>query len=313
MYILQGGVRWCAIRRFSHRCSCPLDRNAPRNPPRQHVPTVGDNNKSESMRIWILILIILIFNRCSDNGQEKEWLLKKDSLFTSISSEHFNLYTFEGHLSKKTKLDFLNERESAYREISNFFGIKSNLVINIFLFKNEQLKYNLTGHKGLGWGFDNNIVEVFNDSIHIDPYHELAHVLGYTLNKQPPALIDEGTAVYLSQLYGDKAFSRFIGYPTKSINEILLLLNKNEKVITISTLLSYDEIGNSNNATIDYCTSASFVEFLIKEFGKQKFLELYKSLSNTNSAKNEMIFEKIYQVKFNQIEYEWTKQKSISN
>ena len=103
----------------------------------------------------------------------------------------------------------------------------------------------------------------------------MAHVLGYTLNK-PPALIDEGTAVYLSQLYGDKAFSRIIGYPTKSV-------------------------------------TASFVEFLIKEFGKQKFLELYKSLSNANSDRNEMIFEKIYRVKFNQIEYEWTKQKIINN
>lgn len=264
------------------------------------------------MRNWILILIFLIFIQCSDNGQEKEWLLNKDSLFTSISSEHFNLYTFEGHLSEKTKKNFLNERESAYREICNFFEIKTNFSVNIFLFKSEQIKYKLTGHKGLGWGFDNNIVEVFNDSIRIDPYHELAHVIGYTLN-EPPALIDEGTAVYLSQLYGDKAFSSLIGFPTKSINEILLLLSKNENVITISTLLSYDEIGNSKNATLDYCISASFVEFLIKKYGKQKFLELYKSLPKANSDKNKIMFEKIFSDKFDQIENEWTKQKYINN
>lgn len=260
------------------------------------------------MRNWILVVFILIFIPFSGNGQEREWLLNKDSVFTSISSEHFNLYTFDGHLSRKTKLDILKERESAYQEISGFFGIKTDLAINIFLFENEQIKYNLTGHKGLGWGFDNTIVEVFNDSIRMDPYHELVHVLGYTLN-QPPALIDEGTAVYLSQLYGDNAFSKSMGYPTKSINEILLLLRKKEGLINISTLLSYDDIGNN----LAYCTSASFVEFLIKEFGKQKFLELYKSLSNANSARNEMIFEKIYSVEFNQIEYKWTKQKSINN
>lgn len=264
------------------------------------------------MRNWTLILITLILIPFSGNGQEREWLLNKDSVFTSIASEHFNLYAIYGHLSTKTRLDILNERESAYQKISGFFEIKTNLAINIFLFKNEQLKYNLTGHKGFGWGFDNNIVEVFNDSIRMDPYHELAHVLGYTLNK-PPALIDEGTAVYLSQLYGDKAFSRLIGYPTKSINEILFVLNKKEGLIDISTLLSYDEIGNSNNATLAYCTSASFVEFLIKEYGKQKFLELYKSLSNANRAINELIFENIYSVEFNQIENEWTKQKSINN
>ena len=264
------------------------------------------------MRNWILRLIILIIIPFSGNGQEREWLLNKDSVFTSISFEHFNLYSFEGHLSKKTKLDILNKREPAYQKICDFFEIKSDLTVNIFFFKDEQLKYNLTGHKGLGWGFDNNIVEVYNDSIRLDPYHELAHVLGYTLNK-PPALIDEGTAVYLSQLYGDKAFSKLIGYPTKNINEILLLLNKKEGLITISTLLSYDEIGNSNQSVLQYCTSASFVEFLIKEYGKQKFLELYKSLSNTNSDKNKMMFEKICGVKFNQIENEWTKQKYTNN
>jgi hypothetical protein len=118
------------------------------------------SNESDSMRKWLLILIFLIFNLCSSNRQQKEWLLNRESIFTKRSSEHFNLYTFEGYLSEKTKLNFLNERESAYREISNFFGIKSNLEVNIFLFKNEQLKYNLTGHEGLGWGFDNNIVEV---------------------------------------------------------------------------------------------------------------------------------------------------------
>lgn len=257
------------------------------------------------MRIWILIVIILTFNMCSDNKQEREWLLNKDSVFTSISSEHFDLYTFDGHLNEQKRLDFLNKRESAYQEISDFFELKKSLAINIFLFENQQLKYNRTGHKGLGWGFDNNIVEVFNDSIRIDPYHELAHVLGYTLNK-PPALIDEGTAVYLSQLYGNNAFSRFMGYPTKNINEIFSLLNNNEELTKLSTLLSYDEIGNSKNATIDYCQSASFVEFLINKFGKQKFLELYKSLSNAKNTKNEMIFEKIYHLEFDQIEYEWT-------
>jgi hypothetical protein len=33
-YILQGGVRWFANCGFSHRRSCPADRNALRNPQR---------------------------------------------------------------------------------------------------------------------------------------------------------------------------------------------------------------------------------------------------------------------------------------
>ncbi|MCG6187004.1 hypothetical protein [Maribellus maritimus] len=263
------------------------------------------------MRNRILILVILIFVPYSNKGQEREWLLNKDSVFTLVSSEHFKLYSFDGHLTTETKLDILKEREVAFQKISDFFEIKPNLSVNIFLFRNEQLKYNLTGHRGLGWGFDSTIVEVFNDSFRMDPYHELVHILGYTIHKTP-ALIDEGTAVYLSQLYGDNAFSKMIGYPTKSINEILLLHRKTEGLINISTLLLYDKIGNSNNFVLEYCTSASFVEFLIRKFGKQKFLELYKSISTVNNAGNEMIFEKIYGAEFNQIENAWTKQIRIN-
>ena len=48
-YILQGGVRWCANCGFSFRSSVSFgDRNALRNPPRQHVPTVTANIKMMS-------------------------------------------------------------------------------------------------------------------------------------------------------------------------------------------------------------------------------------------------------------------------
>ncbi|WP_303923808.1 hypothetical protein [Draconibacterium sediminis] len=260
-------------------------------------------------RIFIITLILIPF---MTKGQEAEWLSNKDSIFTSTSSQHFNLYTFKGHLGTQTRLDLLKKREIAYHEISDFFEIETDVSVNIFLFENEEIKYNLTGHKGFGWGFDNNITEVFNGSVQMDPYHELSHVIGYTLN-QPPALIDEGTAVYLSQQLGDKAFSRLIGYPTKSTNEILLMLSKKDGLKSISTLFSYDEFGNSNNATLDYCQAASFVEFLTREFGKQKFLELFKSLSFTKSTETEMIFERIYHLEMNQIENKWRKQIRANN
>ncbi|MCP4310580.1 MAG: hypothetical protein GY790_04910, partial [Bacteroidetes bacterium] len=175
------------------------------------------------MRIGILIIILFIVLPFEINGQEKEWILNKDSIYTSTTSKHFKLYSVHGHISTKIQKKILDERELAYKQISDFLGININIEINIFLFQNGQLKYDVTGHEGYGWGFDNNIVEVYNDSIKVDPYHELVHILGYTLSK-PPALIDEGLAVYLSQIYGDKPFSKLLGYPLQSINEILTLL-----------------------------------------------------------------------------------------
>ncbi len=259
------------------------------------------------MRKGIIIAVLLILLPFIHYGQEREWLLNKDSLFTSIASEHFTLYSEKGHLSAETRHEILKERELAYREISYFFKMKVDLSMNIFLFESEQLKYKITGHKGLGWGFDNTIVEVFNDSIRLDPYHELVHVLGYAIN-QPPALIDEGTAVYLSQLYGDKAFSRLTGYPAKSINEILLMLNEKKELVKLPALLLYDEIGQKRNSFLEYCQSASFVEYLITQFGEEKFLKLYRSLSNSNHGGNEMMFELIYKKDIRELEIDWKTQ-----
>ena len=102
------------------------------------------------MRNGIIIAILLILLPFIHYGQEREWLLNKDSLFTSITSEHFTLYSVKGHLSAETRQEILKERELAYREISYFFKMKVDLAINIFLFESEQLKYKITGHNG--WG-----------------------------------------------------------------------------------------------------------------------------------------------------------------
>ena len=244
-------------------------------------------------------------------GQDKDWINNTDSLFTIYRSEHFKLKTIDGHISNDNKEQILIEREIAFKQISDFFRIDPDLEIIIYLFENEQLKYEITGHKGYGWGFNNIIVEVYNDTIKVDPYHELVHVIGYTLS-EPPARTSSKTPVQLSQKFGNNPFSKLLGYEGKSINEILLILIQTEEIVSIETLLSYKEIGEANNTIIAYCVSASFVEFLIEQFGNSKFLELYKSLSNPDIVNNELTFQKIYGNEIKQIENEWKKQFKIS-
>ncbi len=259
------------------------------------------------MQKIIYVFIALVLFPFITNGQDKDWIIKKDSIFSSSESDHFTLHFVTGHISIEDGEKILSEREIAYKQISDFFEINSNLKVNIFLFENERLKYEMTGHNGYGWGFENNIVEVYNDTIKVDPYHELVHILGYTIS-EPTALIDEGTAVYLSQKYGNKPFSKLLGYPGKSINEILLLINETERLIDLETLISYNKISEATNVILAYCESASFVEFLIKEFGKRKYLEFYKSLSSSDIVKNALIFQKIYGNEIEQIEKDWIKQ-----
>ena len=256
------------------------------------------------MQVRTLITFILIVLSNFLNSQNKEWVKNIDSIFSFTTSTHFNLYSIEGHISDETKKKVLQERELAYKKLSAFFETEFDVRINIFLFQNEQLKYSTTGHKGYGWAFDNTIVEVYNDSIKVDPYHETVHILGYKITK-PPAIIDEGTCVYLSHLFGDKPFSKLLGYHTKSINEILLMFNENEKTIPLAILFSYDKIEEAKNPVFAYCQSASFVRFLITHFGKGKFLKFFKSVSISDKSDYENTFAKIYGKDFNEIEIKW--------
>lgn len=253
-------------------------------------------------------LFFLVFSLSSTLllGQEKDWLLQKDSLFLNSNTEHFNIFYLKNALDKTQLRDFALSRELAYDSISNFFQIDINLSTNIFLFPDEQIKQKITGHKGVGWAFENNIVEVFNDSIRVDPYHELVHRLGYSISK-PPALIDEGLAVYLSHKFADKPFSKVLGFPENSINEILQLLTEEEGLIRISTLYSMDEIGEAENVPLAYCQSASFVEYLITSYGQKPFLELFTSFSRMDKAEYEQAFLQLYGRTIEEAERDWIK------
>ncbi|MEP1096055.1 MAG: hypothetical protein ABJG78_13155 [Cyclobacteriaceae bacterium] len=240
------------------------------------------------------------------SGQDQDWLSGRDSLFQNTNSKHFNIFYLEDVLSKSQLQDLVTSREIAYDSIANFFQLTIDISTNIFLFPDEQIKQRITGHRGHGWAFENNIVEVFNDSIRVDPYHELVHRLGYSIST-PPALIDEGLAVYLSHKFAHKPFSKTLGFPENSINEILHFLTKDKDLIEISTLYSIDEISQANNAPLAYCQSASFVEYLITTYGKETFLELFTSFAKTSRGEYEQVFFQLYGKKIDQVENQWIK------
>lgn len=254
----------------------------------------------------LLYLVLLCLFSSVLSGQDKSWLTQKDSLFINTKTKHFNIFYFENTLNEAQLLDLELSREIAYDSISNFFQLNSNISTNIFLFPNKQIKQNITGHKGHGWAFENNIVEVFNDSIKVDPYHELVHRLGYLIGI-PPAMIDEGLAVYLSHEFANKPFSKLLGFPESSINEILHTLTKTNDLIKISALFSIDEISEAENVPLAYCQSASFVEYLITSYGKATFLKLFTSLSEIDKVKYEQTFFRLYGRTIEQVENDWIK------
>lgn len=99
--------------------------------------------------------------------------------------------------------------------------------------------------------------------------HEIAHVLFFQIaDNKKPVWLNEGVAVYLSAQH-----------------------LKKERPTNFSTFLNFYDCGGSKV----YEESGFVVEELIKQFGKEKLLELIKSLKNTKTEKEFFkSFKKIY-------------------
>jgi hypothetical protein len=131
---------------------------------------------------------------------------------------------------------------------------------------NAKTKEQETGHRGAGWAFGNVIVEVFNEQTQLDPYHEVAHVVARQLGN-PPALLNEGFAVYLSERMGGDALEH-LGSPGLRVNEVVHQNRMAGKYIPLVRLLTFTEIGTvDSRPEIAYAEAGSFVKFLVEEFG----------------------------------------------
>jgi len=89
------------------------------------------------------------------------------------------------------------------------------------------------------------------------------------------------------------------------------LKSKNEW-IELEELIRYNEIGShQSRPPIAYAEAACFVKFLIDEYGKDKFLQAYKKLKNSNSKvvhwTNKMAIQSIYGKQLFELEEEWEK------
>ncbi len=270
-----------------------------------------DCTKSTAQIILIAFAIAVLMPDSSHsqvNGNR--WFDKSDSLFTKKGSDHLEVYYFPSSLAERAIDDILRSREGAYTEITRFFDLDFPSTIRLYLFPDEETKYSVTGHKGPGGGFDNLIIEVYNDSIQLDPFHELVHVLGYKTG-HPPALLDEGLAIYLSEELGNSAFFTLVGYPDKSINETLRLLAKKVKLISLSTLFSYNDISEASDVVLAYVQSASFVKYLIENYGREIFLELFAETRLNEIAENKNRFAKLYKMGLTRVEQEWLESLSL--
>jgi len=228
--------------------------------------------------------------------------------FQEHDSEHFRIYFFPSSLAARDLSAIVAQRESAFRRISELLGAADPEPVRLIFFPDGETKRRDTGHTGDGWAFDRTIVEVYNEQTKLDPYHELTHILAGRLG-EPPALFNEGFAVYVSELMGADAL-KALGSPGKKVDEAVLEHRNEGKFIPLDKLFAFSDIGpEESQPTISYPEAASFVKFLIAMYQLEKFREAYKSLENTDAAatihKNQQTFREIYGKLPSELEPEW--------
>ncbi len=230
--------------------------------------------------------------------------------FQEYSSEHFRIYFFPASLAARDHSSIAAQRESAFRKISELLGVADSDPVRLFFFPDGETKAHDTGHRGDGWAFNRTIVEVYNDQTKLDPYHELTHILAGRLG-DPPALLNEGFAVYVSESLGADAL-KSLGSPGMKVDEAVAAHRKQGKFIPLDRLFAFTDIGpDESQPTISYPEAASFVKFLIAKFQLEKFRQAYKSLENSDDPatvrKNQQTFREIYGKLPSELEPEWQK------
>jgi len=130
-------------------------------------------------------------------------------------TEHFDIFYYKGSTAEKEIDKIAERRDRGFREICRFLGKDSDVRLRMILFADGATKYSHTGHLGTGWAFGNTVVEIYNDKQKLNPYHETAHILTEPYGS-PPALFNEGFAVYISERLGSHALATMRGGESSS-------------------------------------------------------------------------------------------------
>lgn len=238
-------------------------------------------------------------------GSWEERLLPKMS---KRATAHFDIYYRQGSTAAHDIERIAERREKGYQAICEFLGCEARPRIRLVLFEDQDVKFRETGHHGAGWAFDATNVEVYNENEQLDPYHETTHVLAGSLG-HPPALFNEGLAVYMAERLGAPALKN-LGGADFLLDQRVAEFRKQMEWIPLEELLTYTEIGSDRTRPpVSYAEAGAFVKFLNEAYGNDKFLKAYKSLKNSADAavrqQNRKEIERIYGKAATMLEEEW--------
>ncbi len=207
--------------------------------------------------------------------------------FTLTRRTPFEIYTWKGSLADRQIDAIAAARLRALHRIETLLAAPEPSRIRLVFYPDAQTKLEQTGHRGVGWALGSTLVEVYNDSVRLDPYHELAHVVAGEVGSPPP-LLAEGFAIYATERLGGDALA-FLGLPGRTVDEVVCGVAGSDDFIPLRDLLALDNIGSTaERAGREYAEAGSFVRYLVASAGWPRFRRAYAELDGDATSQENM-------------------------
>ena len=196
-----------------------------------------------------------------------------DWMKTESTNYIFNYH--EGSTAEKEIKQIIDTQESCFNFICNCLGTKMKTKIKYYLCKTPEEIGELYGDNEPCNGFarePDEINAVYNEKVRCIGFHEDAHIISYNLAVPPQTFLREGLAMFFDRV--SLRIPNYIWVKYFIDNNMYvkiedLLINKN--FYKFSDLITYPIAG-------------AFVEYLILNYGIEKFKMFYCSINEENIA-----------------------------
>jgi hypothetical protein len=216
--------------------------------------------------------------------------------FDRRATPQLTVYAIRGMFSEEQLDSVAASRAHAVRELSRLLDVEPPAGLTLVFYPDGASKSVDTHHVGAGMTKGSYLAEVFNDSIRLDPFHEIAHAVSGQLG-WAPAWLNEGFPVYASEYLGADALAQIVSAGT-TIDQATCELRRAGNLLPIADLMLLPDIGPEEfRPHVSYPQAASFTAFLVQRFGWSALRNAYATLSPMGSAgENEAAFVRAFGV-----------------
>jgi hypothetical protein len=225
--------------------------------------------------------------------------------FDRYATPELEVFAAKGIFSADSLAELASDRTRAMRDLARMLGIAPPAPIRFVFYADAASKTADTNTVGNGYARENMIIEVFNDSVRLDPYHELAHLVSGQLG-WAPAWLNEGFAMYASEQLGADALEHQ-GSAGKTVDQATCGFRRAGALLPLVELLRLPDIGpEESRPNVTYAQAASFVGLLVHRFGYPALREAFGSLSPMASFEtNDAAFARAFGITVQQADELW--------